>query len=132
MRAYRAQYQPSPREPAPQTLLCCFVICAATDTEAERQARVMDLRRLEMALRLENPVPTLAEAEARAYSAEEREYMRGQRARTIVGDPSRCKARLLELASQYAADELMIVTITGDYASRARSYELLAEAWAAF
>lgn len=131
MRAYRAQYQPSPREPAPQTLLCCFVICAATDAEAERQARVMDLRRLEMALRLENPVPTLAEAEARAYTAEEREYMRGQRARTVVGDPRRCKARLLELAGQFAADELMIVTITGDYPSRTRSYELLAEAWAA-
>jgi len=130
MRAYRAQFQPSPREPKPHALLCCFVICAASDAEAERHARVMDLRRLEMALRLENPVPTLAQAEARANTADEREYMRSQRARTVVGDPQRCKARLLELAAQYAAEELMIVTITGDYASRARSYELLADAWA--
>ncbi len=130
MRDYRAQYQPSPRAPAPRALLCCFVVCAESDAQAERQARVMDLRRLEMALRLENPVPTLAQAEARAYTTEEREYVRGQRARTVVGDPGRCRARLLELAAQYAADELMIVTITGDYASRAKSYELLAEAWA--
>ena len=36
------------------------------------------------------------------------------------------KARLLEIADAYAADELMVVTITGDYASRRRSYELLA------
>jgi luciferase family oxidoreductase group 1 len=130
MQAYRAQYQPSPREPAPRGLLCCFVICAKSDAEAERQARVMDLRRLEMALRLESPVPTLAQAEARAYSAEERAYIKSQRARTVVGDPGRCRARLLELAAQYAADELMVVTITGDYATRLRSYELLAEAWA--
>lgn len=130
MRAYRAHYRPSQREPAPHALLCCFVICAETDAEAERQARVMDLRRLEMGLRLENPVPTLTQAEARQYTEEERHYMRGQRARTVVGDPGRCRARLTELAAQYCADELMIVTITGDYGSRLRSYELLAQAFA--
>lgn len=130
MRDYRARYRPSQREPAPHALLCCFVICADTDAAAEQQARVMDLRRLEMALRLENPVPTVALAEARRYSDEERHYIRGQRARSVVGDPARCKARLLELAAQYAADELMVVTITGDYASRLRSYELLAQAFA--
>jgi luciferase family oxidoreductase group 1 len=130
MRAYRAEYRAARREAAPRALLCCFVICAETDAAAERQAQVMDLRRLEMALRLENPVPTLAQAESRGYSAEERRYMQSQRARAVIGDPQRCRDRLLELAAQYAADELMVVTITGDYASRARSYELLAEAWA--
>jgi luciferase family oxidoreductase group 1 len=129
-RAYREHFRPSQREPAAHALLCCFVICAETDAEAERQARVMDLRRLEMALRLENPVPTLAQAEARRYTAEEQQYIRGQRARTVVGDPARCKARLQELAALYSAEELMVVTITGDYASRAKSYELLADAWA--
>lgn len=130
MRAYREHYRPSAREPAPHAMLCCFVICAETDAEAERHAKVMDLRRLEMALRLENPVPTREQAEARAYSEEERRTIAAQRARTVVGDPARCRDRLLELAGQYAAGELMVVTITGDYASRARSYELLAEAWA--
>jgi hypothetical protein len=37
------------------------------------------------------------------------------------------RARLLELARQYAAHEPMIITITGDSASRRRSYELIAE-----
>jgi hypothetical protein len=31
------------------------------------------------------------------------------------------------MAERYAADEVMLLTITGDYASRLRSYELLAE-----
>ena len=42
------------------------------------------------------------------------------------GTPDKVKVRLLEIADAYAADELMVVTITGDYASRLRSYELLA------
>ena len=39
------------------------------------------------------------------------------------------KARLMEIADAYSADELMIITITGDYASRMKSYELLAAAF---
>jgi len=36
------------------------------------------------------------------------------------------RERLLQLRGQFNADELMILAITGDYASRPRSYELLA------
>ena len=46
----------------------------------------------------------------------------------VKGTPT-VKARLLELAAQYGADELSILTITGDYASRRRSYQLLAAAF---
>jgi alkanesulfonate monooxygenase SsuD/methylene tetrahydromethanopterin reductase-like flavin-dependent oxidoreductase (luciferase family) len=74
-------------------------------------------------------VPTQEQAAARQYSEKERDYIRGQRARAVIGSPERCRAQLEELAAQYSADELMVLTITGDYASRARSYELLAEAF---
>ena len=33
------------------------------------------------------------------------------------------------MTGRYEADELMVLTITGDYASRRRSYELLIEAF---
>jgi hypothetical protein len=39
------------------------------------------------------------------------------------------RERLLALAAQYQADELVIVTITHDFKARLRSYELLAEAF---
>jgi alkanesulfonate monooxygenase SsuD/methylene tetrahydromethanopterin reductase-like flavin-dependent oxidoreductase (luciferase family) len=48
----------------------------------------------------------------------------------VLGSPDTVKARLEQLAAQYQADELLLLTITGDYASRRRSYELLAEAFA--
>ena len=129
MRAYKERFQPG-RETQAHTLLCCFVICAPTDEEAERRARVVDLRRLEMGYNLDTPVPTLEQALARTYSERELEYIATQRARLVHGSPQRCKAQLLALADQYAADELMIITITGSYETRAESYELLAEAFA--
>jgi len=52
----------------------------------------------------------------------------GQRARAVIGDAARCKRELTEMAERYQADEMMVLTITGDYPSRMRSYELLSEA----
>ena len=129
MRAYKDRYQSSGREPQPHSSLCCFVICAASDDAAERMARVVDLRRLHMALNHDFPVPTLAEAEKRTFSREELEYIRSQRPRAVIGSPETCKEKLLELVRQFAADELMVLTITGDYATRLESYELLARAF---
>jgi alkanesulfonate monooxygenase SsuD/methylene tetrahydromethanopterin reductase-like flavin-dependent oxidoreductase (luciferase family) len=47
----------------------------------------------------------------------------------VHGDPDEVRRRLLDLAERYTADELMILTITGDYATRRRSYELVASAF---
>lgn len=130
MAAYKERFKPTPkRDPSPHTLLCCFVVCAETDEEAERRARVVDLRRLEMAYNLDTPVPTLEQALQRDFTDKELAYIQAQRARAVVGGPERCRAQLLELAAQYSADELMILTITGDYASRLESYQLLAKAF---
>ena len=131
MRAYRERYQISGREPEPHTSVCCFVICAESDAEAERRAKVVDSRRLDMAYNLDTPVPTQAEAEKRSasYTDQERAHIRSQRARLVHGSAETCKAKLLAIAEQFSADELMVLTITGDYATRLESYERLAKAF---
>ena len=129
MRAYKERFQAG-RETQPHTLLCCFVICAPTDDEAERRAKVVDYRRVEMAYNRDTPVPTLEQALARTYTEREVEYIQQQRGRLVHGSPARCKEKLLALADQYSADELMIITITGSYETRLESYELLAKAFA--
>ena len=126
-RAYREQYRPSAREPQPQALVCTFAICADSDAEAERLAASIDLRRLHMALNLDTTVPPLEEALRHEYSDEERRYVMGQRARAVIGGPAKCRREIEAMAQRYAADEVMLLTITGDYASRLRSYELLAD-----
>ena len=47
----------------------------------------------------------------------------------IIGNPKEVKQQLLDIQEQYHADEIMIVTITHSYEDRARSYELIAEAF---
>jgi len=105
------------------------VICAKTRAEAERLAASIDLRRLHMAKGIDSPVPTLAEAKAHRYSLQERAYIEEQRARLVLGDPGEVREKLLELKESFAADEIMVVTITGDYESRRTSYRLVAEAF---
>ena len=129
MRAYKERFQTSGREPEPHALLCCFVICAQTDAEAGRLAKVVDARRLDMAYNLDTPVPTQAQAEKRSYTEQERAHVQSQRSRLVHGSADTCKEKLLKLAEQYSADELMVLTITGDYATRLDSYERLAQAF---
>jgi luciferase family oxidoreductase group 1 len=125
-KAYRRDFRPSARESAPRALVCVFALCAPTESEAERLASSIDLRRLQMATGRESVIASVAEAQAYPYTDRDREIIRRERARAVIGTPGTVKARLLEIAEAFAADELMVITITGDYASRLRSYELLA------
>jgi alkanesulfonate monooxygenase SsuD/methylene tetrahydromethanopterin reductase-like flavin-dependent oxidoreductase (luciferase family) len=76
-------------------------------------------------------VPTYDEARAHRYSPQERAYIEQQRARLVHGDPGEVRDKLMELKEGFSADELMVITITGDYESRRTSYRLVAEAFAA-
>jgi luciferase family oxidoreductase group 1 len=100
-KTYREAFQASAREAHPYTLVCVYALCAETTAEAERLAAVVDQHGL---LR--------------------------SRSGAVIGAPDEVKARLLEIQEAYIADELMVITITGDYASRLNSYRLLAEAFA--
>jgi luciferase family oxidoreductase group 1 len=124
-RAYREMFKATETRPTAQVIVCTFAIVGETDDDAERLAASIDLRRLHMALNIDSPVPTLEEAARHRYSDEERRYVLGQRARALIGGPQKVREELLQMAERYAADEVMVLTITGDYDSRRRSYELL-------
>ena len=128
-RAYRENFKPSAREPRPYSMVAVSVVCAESNAEAEAVAASMDLRRLQMDYGLNTPIPTRQEALNREYSEQERQRIQWHRARSVVGTPGKVIARLHDIQEQYAADEIMVVTVTGDYASRLRSYELLAANW---
>jgi luciferase family oxidoreductase group 1 len=126
---FRHTFQPSNRETSPQSLVCVFVICAATQEEAERLIAPIDHRRVLMATGRESLILTTEEALAWPYSDQERAIIERERGRVVFGTPDVVKEKLLAIQSAYEADELMVITITGDYASRLRSYELLGEAF---
>ena len=128
MRDYRGGFRPAYRDEQPYCTVAIFAICAATQAEAERLAASIDLRRLQMTRGVDEPIATAEEALARPLSDADRAIIEKERARAVIGTPEHVKARLQDLKEQFQADEVMVITITGDYASRVRSYELLAEA----
>jgi len=127
MRAYRARYEPSAREPQPRSLLCVFVICAQTDEEAQRLSHSINLRRLNNDYGINAPVPSQHEAENHPYTEADRRRIAHHQQRLILGAPDTVRSRLEVLLDECEADELMVITITGDYATRRRSYQLLAQ-----
>jgi alkanesulfonate monooxygenase SsuD/methylene tetrahydromethanopterin reductase-like flavin-dependent oxidoreductase (luciferase family) len=48
--------------------------------------------------------------------------------RLIAGSPATVRTAVEQVAADYGADEVVVVTITHDHAARRRSYELLADA----
>jgi luciferase family oxidoreductase group 1 len=128
-RAYRARFRPSAELATPHSMVAVFVICADTDAEAERLAAPIDLRRLQMEQGINAPIASTEEALAHRYTDAERARIRQHRQRAIIGSPSTVRAQMEALQQRYEADEMIVVTITGDYESRMRSYALLAEAW---
>lgn len=127
MHDYKRNYQPSKREPMPQALLCAFVICADTAGEAERLAGSIDLRRLNTDYGVNAPVPNHEEAANYPYTEADRRRIAHHRGRVVLGTPATVRDKLLKMKEMFEADELMAITITGDYDSRMKSYELLAD-----
>ena len=129
MAAYRQHFRPSRWAAAPQGSIGVFVLCAETQAEAERLAKSRDLSRLRLEKGMLGPFPSVEEAEAYPYTAEDRMRIAYNRRRQVVGDPRQVKERLLELGALYDVDEFVVVTICYEFAARLRSYELLAEAF---
>ena len=109
--------------------MAVFVLCADTEQQALELQKSRDLWRLRAEQGRLEPFPSVAEAEAYEYAPHEWQRVLASRARNVVGDPAQVKAGLEALAAQHDADEVVVLTITHDFAARVRSYELLAEAW---
>jgi luciferase family oxidoreductase group 1 len=127
---YREAFTPaSAARPDPYVIVAAWALCAETDAEAVRlassarmaftlmmQGQSIRIPRVDVALRFFQDHGTATQAVT-------------ARRRWILGSPETVRRGLDTLAGEYAADELMIVTITHDHAARRRSYELIAEAF---
>jgi luciferase family oxidoreductase group 1 len=124
---YRERFQPSPWLAEPMVIVGVAAICAETDEQARRIAMSRHLMRLRREQgRALGGVPSIEDAEAVELSEPEQEYIDFQHTLALEGSPARVREGLTTVAEQYDTDELLVVTITHDYADRARSYELLA------
>jgi luciferase family oxidoreductase group 1 len=129
MRYYREKFRPSPARERPHAILAVAAVCAETDAEADRLAATIDLNFVRRSRGEYLPLASPEEALAYAYTPAERERIRVNRHRVVVGSPASVHERLTPLVESTAADELMITTMIYDHAARRRSYELLAGAF---
>ena len=128
VRHYRALFAPSEHLPEPQVAVCVSAICAESDEEAQRLAAS---GRMCAALQrgvTSVPVPPVEKA-LRFLEDQEEPPAGAPRRRAVRGSPETVERGLREVAEQYGAEELMVVTITHSHAARRRSYELIAEAF---
>ncbi|WCB94015.1 hypothetical protein DSM104299_02743 [Baekduia alba] len=129
---YRARFQPSERLRDPQTTVAAWVLTADTAEEARYLATSsrMAFKMLRRGRLI--PVPTPEQAVRFLESEGEDPLTPNPSAatrRTIVGGVDQVRAQVEQLADDYGADEVVVVTITHDHAARRRSYELLADAF---
>lgn len=129
MASYKAQFRPSSALAKPQASIGVFVICAETEEQAHYLAASRDLSRLRQRQGTPMPFPPPEDALVYPYTEAEKRLVGHHRRRQIVGTPETVKPQIEALAERYGVDEIVVLTITHDFAARKRSYTLLAEAF---
>lgn len=126
-RRYVRDFVPSAALASPRVIVAAWALCATSDGEAERLASSsrMSFAHFLSGQPIQVPPVDVAEAFLREHADVLDAIIRRRRA--IVGGPETVRARIEQLADEYGADEVMVVTITFDPQARRHSYELLAD-----
>jgi len=127
--AYRQRFRPSARNTQPRVAIALAALIAPTDEEAATLALPIALWRMRLLHGSAGPFSSLEEAQNYPWTPLERHEV-ARTARMTAGSPQTVRRRIETIVEQHEADEVVVVTIAPDYASRLRSYELLAEAFA--
>ncbi|NKC31952.1 LLM class flavin-dependent oxidoreductase [Falsiroseomonas selenitidurans] len=132
MALYREGFRPHPgvagRLARPQGALAVFALTAGTEAEAFRLFQSRALSRLWRDQGVFAPLPSVEEAEAYPYTAEEAARVARMRARALVGAPEQVATRLAALAEAHGVEEIAVLSPCHDAAARQESYRLLAAA----
>lgn len=130
MLAYREQFTPSARFPAPHAILAVSIVCGEDDEQADYLASSLAVSSVR--LRTGNPQPVISPEEARAYelNAAEQAIVADARRRVIIGGPQTVRAGIERLAAATQADEVMVLTMVYGHEQRLASLERLADVFA--
>ncbi|MCH4826912.1 LLM class flavin-dependent oxidoreductase [Planococcus halocryophilus] len=105
-----------------------FAVCQETQEKAEWVASSLDLLLSMGAQGMPSQgTPPPEKAVAYPYSKFEKLLVAENRRRMIVGTPQHVANQLEKLASEYEADEVMLVSAAYDFKDKLKTYELIAE-----
>ncbi len=131
---YRSRFQPNPalgpsHLTRPEATAAVGVICAVTQSEAERLAQSVRLLQYRIRQNDRRPVasPDEAALQLLSYGAPQPDSL--EFPRYFVGTPATLRPALTRMAESLGIDELIVNTITHSHEERLNSYTLLAEAF---
>jgi luciferase family oxidoreductase group 1 len=125
---YRERFDPSQRLETPRTAVGVWALAADSVEEAERLATSARMGFTLLRRGRLIPVPPIEKAQ-RFLAEEERQGHRPADRRWLVGTAETVRDALVDVAREYGAEEVIVVTITHSHEARRRSYELLADAF---
>jgi luciferase family oxidoreductase group 1 len=123
---YREKFTPSKSLDHPRTMAAVWALCADTDEEARRLAASSKMMFTLFFQGQLIPIPPVEKA-LEFLADQPPADPRAPRRRSILGSPETVRRGIEEVAKEYEADEVMVVTITYDHEARRRSYELIAK-----
>lgn len=126
---YRERFEPSRDLRASRTAVAVWALAAPTEEEA---VFLSTSSRMSFTLLRRNQlIPVPSPEKAVEFLEREGKPLNGARPgrRSIVGTPEKVRAEIETVASEYGAEEVIVVTITYDHQARRRSYELIADAF---
>jgi luciferase family oxidoreductase group 1 len=126
---YRSTFQPSLLLESPRVMVAVTTLCAESEDEARWLSGSTALNLLQRRTNHVGLLPSPEEAEAYAFTAEERAFVDESMASHIIGDVATVHEGLASLQRRTSADELILSTRTHSYEARKRSFELIAASW---
>lgn len=127
---YRKYFRGSEENPKASTSIAVSAICAETDEEAMRLSASLRWMLVMLFRGRSIPVPPVEKAQAFLAGEGLPMHMLPGGRRFILGSPGTVRRGIEEVAREYGAEEVLIVTNVFEHAARRRSYELIAREFA--
>lgn len=126
---YKKFYQALSDESHPEAMVTIAVFCCETEAEARRQQLTFDINfyRFVTGQRTNPNDPLLNPEQVEDYPIDPQleAFIRQRSLNRAVGNPDQVAEQVAQIATQYQADEVMVVTNMFDFEDRKRSFALL-------
>lgn len=127
MELYRRAFEPSVVSAAPHAMVSVNTVVADDAAEARRRALPQALTMLRMRQgALLSRMPSVQEAEAHPWTAEERGWVEQRAARQAIGDREEARAAIAALGERTGANEVILAVSGAELAHRLDTLRLLA------
>ncbi len=128
--SYLRAYENAGHHADPKVMIAVGGVCAETSEEAHYIASSQLYKKTTTQTRGNDEPwisPDEVQSEIKNFSPREHRFYNLLKSSFIIGSPRECEEKMCELMNYWKTDEFAFLTVTHDFESRKRSYQLLAE-----